>query len=359
MPMRAPVRVSVVVPTRGRPDQLRQALACVRALESSQLSIEMLVCDNGHGEAAEVAREFGARYLTVARVGAAAARNAGMRAATGEYLAFLDDDDLWLPGHLVPHIELLEARPDLHAVLGQVITTDHEGTAISDPWPTVIPADGELYQSFLADYPQIGATVVRTKVRETVGLLDEDLLSDEDWDWHLRLARAGKIGFVPVPSVLFRQRAPGTFDRLQWMRVGYMRRVLVRSLLRSGRHRPGPGHTVRILLHHHRMYYTSFVESATRHLAHGDRGAMWRAIGYATAASPIHAVLGALRSGGLRDILATILLGRSLPELTGWPVDATPLVLAPTDRPDRREGFDATSDVWIPVPDNRMMTSRR
>ena len=94
----APTLVSVIVPTRDRPALLREALASIRAIENDWLKFEILVGDNGSDPASKLAvAEFGAFYMTVAKAGAGAARNAGLKLAKGEFIAFLDDDDVWLP----------------------------------------------------------------------------------------------------------------------------------------------------------------------------------------------------------------------------------------------------------------------
>ena len=102
-------KVSVIVPTCDRPALLRQALASIRALEAPDLTFEILVGDNGSDrETPAVAEEFGAVYLKALTRGPSAARNVGLRAATGHFVAFLDDDDVWLPGNVRPHIAQLD-----------------------------------------------------------------------------------------------------------------------------------------------------------------------------------------------------------------------------------------------------------
>src|SRR5690606_14152834 len=114
-------RISVVVPTRDRPDYLRQALASIRAHESPEFTFEILVGDNGaDSRTRDVAAEFGAKHLPVSRPGAGAARNAGLTAATGEFIAFLDDDDVWLDSHIRPHMTLFDADPELEGVMAKV-----------------------------------------------------------------------------------------------------------------------------------------------------------------------------------------------------------------------------------------------
>ncbi|MGE3273399.1 MAG: glycosyltransferase family 2 protein [Chloroflexota bacterium] len=337
MPGDARARVSVVVPARGRLRLLREALESIRAIDSSSVSLEILVCDNGGGDAADVAQAFDARHLLVERHGAAAARNVGIRAATGEFLAFLDSDDVWLSGNLLPQVELLQARPDLDAVIGQVVTTDVDRLPISPPWPESVPNSGDLFAWFLDVYPQIGATVTRIGVRDSVGLMDEDLLGDEDWDWHLRLALRHKIGFVPVPGVLFRQRPVGTFDQLQWMRLGFMGRVYFRAIAQGGSRRPGASQILRGFIRHRREYYDYFVGSMLAHAGQGNRGQGWRSLGCAAWSSPVHAAHGILCDATVRRALRTLLTGHPFRYAAdsaadgGWPASDIPRCLTGAD----------------------------
>jgi glycosyltransferase involved in cell wall biosynthesis len=303
--------VSVIVPTRDRPALLGEALASIRALEGPDLSLEVIVGDNGGlAETASAARTFGARHILVDRPGAGAARNVALQAATGEYVAFLDDDDLWLPGHLRPQLGLLAARPELDAAVGQVVLTDERRLRTGDPWPLALAADGRVFEAFLGEYPQIGATVARVGVRESVGLFDESLLGDQDWDWHLRLALRHRVGFAPVLGVLFRQRPEGSFDDLKWQRLAFMSRVFFRNVLRSGRHRPTLAQTARIYGHHRWTYYAYFRGSAARHLAAGDRRAAWRALTRAFVSSPVHAARDLIQASEPRGTVGALLFNR-------------------------------------------------
>src|SRR5262245_30504448 len=104
--MPLPRRVSVVVPTCDRPAMLREALASIRALEADDLKFEILVADNGAApQTRAIAEAAGAIYMTArGGKGASVARNTAMRAASGDYIAFLDDDDAWLPDHIRSHV---------------------------------------------------------------------------------------------------------------------------------------------------------------------------------------------------------------------------------------------------------------
>jgi hypothetical protein len=89
------------VPTYNRSDLLRVALESIRALEEDDFRFEILVGDNGlTRETQDVAESYGAIYLPVQTSGASAARNGGLKVAREEFIAFLDDDDVWLKDHI-------------------------------------------------------------------------------------------------------------------------------------------------------------------------------------------------------------------------------------------------------------------
>jgi len=273
--------VSVIVPTRDRPALLREALASIRAIETDDLRFEILVGDNGKDPASRAAAdEFGATHIPVERAGAGAARNAGLRVASGAFIAFLDDDDVWLPANIRHHLAQMLARPELEAVFGQIVTTDMELKPAGEPWPEAAREGDELVRSMLSGYyPQLGGTVVRASAAKAVGLFDEGLLGDQDWDWQLRIARRRKTGFTPTPSVMFRQRPPGSFDKLRLMRLGFARKVFLRHALPERRVFANPVAIVQSYTQTMRQYFDYFVDAAVSRSAEGDRGGTMAAIG--------------------------------------------------------------------------------
>jgi glycosyltransferase involved in cell wall biosynthesis len=310
-------RVSVVVPTCDRPTLLRAALTSIRALEGSDLSCEILVGDNGSSpETRSVAEQFGATYIAAAhRRGAAVARNAAMRAATGDYLAFLDDDDVWLPEHLRPHLTLLEARPELDAVFGQIISTDAERRPIGGPWPSSMPHETNLIQKAMLDgyYPQIGATVARIGVRQQIGEFDETLIADQDWDWHLRLAHRGGVGFVQVPSVFSTTRPPGSNDALQLERIRYTRRVFFRHALPAWRLWRSPLDFIASYQKVLRVYYAYFLDSAVTRAERGESAAALRSILHALRHFPLRTSRQLAMATPLRQAFLNALRARPRP----------------------------------------------
>jgi glycosyltransferase involved in cell wall biosynthesis len=301
-----PTKVSVVIPTKNRSALLSQALASVRALEGDDLRLEIIVADNDSTDDTEaVANSWGATIVHATTPGASAARNAGLRAVTGEFIAFLDDDDVWLPGHLRPHIELLRARPNFGGAIGQVLTCDQDLASPSAPWPASLPDDGDLFASFLGLCPQIGATVVRASARESVGYLDEALRSDEDWDWHLRLALAHRMGFLQVPCLLFRERSPGARDELQWMRLAYNRQVFWTNVWRAGSRRPPIHNVMRRFLEHNGAFSSRFLQDARAYATAGNLSGTRRAVGHALCSSPLHTIKALATDISMQRIIVT------------------------------------------------------
>jgi glycosyltransferase involved in cell wall biosynthesis len=184
----------VIIPTLNRPMLLDAALASV-ARQDVAADVEVIVVNDG---GASVAPIVDARrdQLTIRlaeldrRRGPAAARNVAIALAEGEYLAFLDDDDLFLPGHLAASCEpLRRGRADF--VYGGALVADQRLTGLP-PDPAAFPHKAYPYdQRFLmvANFLHTGSVVVRNFKRTRVRF-DEALDVCEDWDLWLALTVA-------------------------------------------------------------------------------------------------------------------------------------------------------------------------
>ena len=299
----APVKrvVSVIVATRNRPAMLREALASIRAIEGPDLTFEILVGDNGTApETADVVAEFGGIYAHTDADGCPAARNLALRRMTGEFVAFLDDDDVWTRDNIRPHIALMDADPEIAAVFGQIMHADHELQRLGKPWPVRADMQGEIFVRMLGGYfPQVGATVVRGDVARGLGLMDELLIGDSDWDWQLRLTRKHKTGFTPTPSVICRGRPGGSYDALQRRRVRYTRRIFWRHVRGNLRRWPTPAHLLRAYFGAMDVYYYYFVQAAFERAHNGDYAGARRAIRSALALNPPRALRSLFRRSRL------------------------------------------------------------
>jgi glycosyltransferase involved in cell wall biosynthesis len=200
---------SIVIPTYDRPDLLGRALASIRRQTVPEL--EVVVVDDASPEPIEPRVEAsGIERLRVVRQavnrGSAAARNEGIRAARGSWIAFLDDDDELMPRFLErmgQAIDTASPRPGW-AWCGALIIDDARG---SEPvgrtsWAPQVEGTEETYLRFLAGR-KIGTCglCVRRDCFDRVGLFDEGLRAAEDTDLLLRLARAFPFTAVPEPLV--------------------------------------------------------------------------------------------------------------------------------------------------------------
>jgi glycosyltransferase involved in cell wall biosynthesis len=298
--------ISVIVPTDHRPALLSIALESIRALEGDDFRFEILVCDNGLArEARDVAERFGARYLPVQTRGPSAARNAGLKAASGEFIGFLDDDDVWLKDHIRRHVALLDSRPALDAVLGQVISTDPDLRPIGKPSPDANPGTGdELLRKMLSGYfPQIGCAVARGNICERIGLFDESLIGGEDLDWLLRIARRRALGFVDVPSILFRTKPDGIYDELYRERAYFDRMVFLRHALAEWRIWKTPRRFLQAYTGTLSFFYWYFISIALEHARSGKHKLALKAIVSAYYVFPFRALYHSIFGKKLRKAL--------------------------------------------------------
>lgn len=293
--------VSVIVATRDRPAMLREALASIRALEGPDLTFEILVGDNGTApETPDVVAEFGGIYARTDANGCPAARNLALRQMSGEFVAFLDDDDVWTADNIRPHIALMDADPQLAAVFGQIRHADHQMRSPGEPWPLRAEMRGDIFVRMLGGYfPQVGATVVRGEVARKLGLMDERLIGDSDWDWQLRITRRYKTGFTPTPSVICRGRPGGSYDELQRRRMGYTRRIFWRHVLPNLRRWRTPWHLIRSYFGAMDVYYYYFAQAAFDRAHDGDYAGARRAIRSALALNPLRALRSMARRSRL------------------------------------------------------------
>ena len=193
-------RFTVIVPTHDRPELLAEALASVEAQTVSDF--ECLVIDDASDPPAVIPSDPRFRLIPLsANRGPSAARNAGLDAAVGEVVTFLDDDDLWTPVRLALAEEGLYRAPV--TVCGKLNLDDPEGPVVCGP-------DGEVADTILDSYtPQVGATAVR---REVVPHFDEAFDNLEDVDWWVRLAAVAPVASVTGVGLLYRRHS-GPRDR--------------------------------------------------------------------------------------------------------------------------------------------------
>jgi glycosyltransferase involved in cell wall biosynthesis len=193
------------------------AIAIASALAQSMSDLELIAIDDGsHDGTRDIIEDWRRRDARV-RVfandrpaGSSAARNTGLEAARGRYVAFLDSDDEWLPAYVETQLSAFDQFPDAAVVTGNAISV---GGPL-DGRPLRSPSHPRRRLSLLDMIEHEDAvnimSVFRRDVFETIGGFDVSLRRSEDYDFWLRAAAAGFV-FVqtPEPLVRYRRRADG------------------------------------------------------------------------------------------------------------------------------------------------------
>jgi glycosyltransferase involved in cell wall biosynthesis len=199
--MTAQPLVSVVVPAYNAERFLRACLESVAA--QTYLNYEVIVVDDGSTDSTpEIVAAFPAfRYVCRENGGVSAARNTGVAASTGELLAFIDSDDLWLPERLATQVAFLQAHPEVDLVFCHQLLALEEGAEV--PRGYTHPSQG-------ADPSYVpSAWLVRAESYQRVGAWGERYRFGQDTDWLARAKDAGLTTFL-MPDVLVYKRAHAT-----------------------------------------------------------------------------------------------------------------------------------------------------
>jgi|KBSSwiStaDraftv2_1062776.scaffolds.fasta_scaffold255697_2 hypothetical protein len=216
------MKVSVVIPTYNRAHSVVDAIASVLGQRHEEL--ELIVVDDGSTDdtAARVAAvsDRRLRYVRGRHRGVSAARNLGVRRATGELLAFLDSDDLWQRDKLTHEVRMLARHPNVDVVFSdlekrhgdRVFPSFMRETAVfSRRLGEAAYPDGlvleprEIQLCLLEEVPiKPSALLLRREAFDRVGGFDEAWTSSEDWEFLIRLARDHRFAYVDrALAVLF------------------------------------------------------------------------------------------------------------------------------------------------------------
>lgn len=194
--------VSVIIPTYNRAGTLMRSIQSV--IRQSYPEWELIIVDDGSTDAtSDLVRPLAEQDMRIRYIqcpenkGQAAARNTGIRASKGEYIAFQDSDDCWMPDKLQKQVSMMEAHPEYGIVYGQVVYD--ESGILSAPYPPV-SAGEQVFEACLKQN-QIGTPtmLVRKEVFDAIGLFDTSLAALEDYELALRITKNYPAGFLAEP----------------------------------------------------------------------------------------------------------------------------------------------------------------
>lgn len=202
-------RVSVIIPTYKHCDFVLATLACVFAQTFTDYEV-IVVNDGSPDDTADVLRPLAdagrIRYIEQANQGQAAARNRGLAEAQGEFVAFLDDDDLWPPDKLEWQVAVLWASPDAVLVYGPAQSSGYHPEFL---YPDKSAPAGLVHAAFLQRNWIIspGQTLICKSVLQQIGGFDQSLWGVDDWDLYIRLASVGRFTYSTRVALQYRFHA--------------------------------------------------------------------------------------------------------------------------------------------------------
>jgi glycosyltransferase involved in cell wall biosynthesis len=220
-------RVSVVIPVRNGKDYIQEALDSV--LQQSFTDLELLLIDDGSTDDdydRYALQDERIRVIHLTGNGVSRARNVGMAQSRGEFIAFLDADDVWFPGKLEAQVRYFDAHPDVGVVFGKFIR-----------WPALPGGGFAPASSLVQDVAQLSKTeeersgwlytrlldgllvgmntaVVRRSVYEAIGGFNESMRQGEDYDFWLKASRIAQMHSLDGNVALYRIHQASAMHRL-------------------------------------------------------------------------------------------------------------------------------------------------
>ncbi len=216
--------VSVIIPTYNGGEHLLDAVNSV--LQQTLAPLEIIVVDDGSQE--DVLRTLSSvsqriSYIRQDNAGPSAARNRGIKAARGEFIAFLDDDDLWHPTKIEAQLRCMSQDPACGLVYSIPDYIDSHGSIVYHTKPEPCPS-GYVYYDFLKrNYIYTpSTTLIRASVFEMIGVFDENTSQWEDYDLWMRIAKHYNVLFCSVAIIYYRLSDSGISKNTYNHLFGYL-----------------------------------------------------------------------------------------------------------------------------------------
>ena len=200
--------ISVIIPTHSRSHLLPRA---VESALAAGTDVEVVVVDDAStDDTADACRALkGITYIRLAhKQGVAGARNIGVLSSSAEYIAFLDDDDLRLPGSLDLQIAVLRNTPSAGLIYGQALIGGATDRFAHDRYPQLCPDGDVFWQLVTQNFIPCGSVLFRRSCLFSTGLLDCSIAGIDDWDLWVRVAALYPVAALAEPVMIWHRPSP-------------------------------------------------------------------------------------------------------------------------------------------------------
>lgn len=200
-------RVSVVIPAYNAEDYIAATIESV--LAQTYQNHEIIVVDDGSTDRTlQVLRNIELRIKVLAKTngGPASARNLAINNSVGEFIAFLDSDDLWTPDKLAEQIAFLDLHPEVGLLFGEALMFNEINGEKVIQQKIGYTGDPTFRQLLFGDFIPNSTVIIRRACVERIGLLNEsrDLIAVEDYEYWMRIARAFPMAGIAKPLAYYR-----------------------------------------------------------------------------------------------------------------------------------------------------------
>jgi glycosyltransferase involved in cell wall biosynthesis len=235
------MKVSVIIPSYNCAPYLSDAISSV--INQTYINLEIIIVDDGSTDnTAEVIAPFrnNIKYLKQENQGVSAARNAGMRRATGDLIAFLDADDIWFPDKIAIQLDIFNRNPEIAGVFSDFGRCDKDGNQTEErfvtreyhifnyykyTWSQIFPNHNELtlevngtntplsmYHGnvfnnlYVGNFIKTSTFIIKREVMNTAGYFTPERRTQEDYEYWLKIASKFQLAYIDVPLMCTRRR---------------------------------------------------------------------------------------------------------------------------------------------------------
>jgi glycosyltransferase involved in cell wall biosynthesis len=199
-------KISVIIPTYNRADYICETIDSV--LNQTYKDFELIVVDDGSTDDTKKKLEkYGSKIKLIEQPNSerAVARNNGVKNSTGEYIAFLDSDDIWIEDKLEKQVKVLDENNDYILVYGQCHRIDDNSNKIKIAKRQLEGHSGEIFEKLLMRNLVVSPTpVIRREYFEKTDGFQTRYIPYEDWEFWVRFSLLGKFYYIDEPLSYYR-----------------------------------------------------------------------------------------------------------------------------------------------------------